>query len=295
MNSPRFTRALAAALFSLGFSLASHAADSKPTPAPGSAPHSASSKSAKVDLNTADHATLETLPGVGPAVATSIIAARPFASVNELEKVSGIGPARMKQLKGLVTVSKSTAVAARSTSGTAPAQAHAGKKVDVNTADVKTLEELVGVGPQIAQAIVAARPFKSVDDLDRVPGIGTERLEQLRMQVTVSKPVATMSKPATTQNSRARTRNDERVAEPTGRSSRVSGRSDDSATASSHARLINLNTATRAELESLPEIGPVKAKAIMEARPFSSIDDVMRVKGIKEGTFEVIKDRITVR
>ena len=58
---------------------------------------------------------------------------------------------------------------------------------------------------------------------------------------------------------------------------------------------VNLNTASLQELEALPEIGPVKAQAIIDARPFSSVEDVMRVKGIKEGTFDAIKDRITVR
>ena len=63
--------------------------------------------------------------------------------------------------------------------------------------------------------------------------------------------------------------------------------------------LININTASQAELETLPGIGPALAKRIIEYRqeygPFQSIEDVMKVRGIGEATFERIRDRITVR
>jgi len=56
-------------------------------------------------------------------------------------------------------------------------------------ASVAELDTLPGVGPSIAQAIVDERerngPFRSVDDLERVRGIGPSKLEQLRDLVTV--------------------------------------------------------------------------------------------------------------
>ncbi|MGZ3693830.1 MAG: ComEA family DNA-binding protein, partial [Bdellovibrionota bacterium] len=56
---------------------------------------------------------------------------------------------------------------------------------------------------------------------------------------------------------------------------------------------ININSATLEEIESLPGIGPKKAAAIIQARPFNSPEDVMKVKGIKARTFAKIKDSIT--
>jgi competence protein ComEA len=57
---------------------------------------------------------------------------------------------------------------------------------------------------------------------------------------------------------------------------------------------VNINTATKEQLEALPEIGPVKAQAIIDGRPYKTTEDVMKVKGIKEGTFGKIKESITV-
>jgi len=65
----------------------------------------------------------------------------------------------------------------------------AGAPIDVNSAPIDQLETLPGIGPALAGAIVQERerngPFRSVDDLNRVPGIGDGRLSQLRDLVTV--------------------------------------------------------------------------------------------------------------
>lgn len=62
--------------------------------------------------------------------------------------------------------------------------------------------------------------------------------------------------------------------------------------------LININTATESELSGIPGIGAGKAAAIVQYRQengnFASVEDIMKVSGIKEGTFEKIKDKITV-
>jgi competence protein ComEA len=58
--------------------------------------------------------------------------------------------------------------------------------------------------------------------------------------------------------------------------------------------LINVNTATQAELESLPGIGEVKAKAIIDNRPYSIVDDLERVPGIGPATLANVRPYVTV-
>ena len=61
------------------------------------------------------------------------------------------------------------------------------------------------------------------------------------------------------------------------------------------AHRVTIVTATEAQLDKLPEIGPVKAKAIIAGRPYKTPEDIMKVKGIKEGIYNKIKDNITVK
>lgn len=80
--------------------------------------------------------------------------------------------------------------------------------VNINTADAPALMAIKGVGEKKAQAIVQYRkehgPFKSVDELANVPGIGEKTVESNRNNLTVGKsvvaadpkPVSAASKPA---------------------------------------------------------------------------------------------------
>ena len=68
--------------------------------------------------------------------------------------------------------------------------------------------------------------------------------------------------------------------------------------AESAAGLVNLNTATKAQLMELPGIGESKAEDIIHYREtvggFRTIEEIMQVPGIKEAGFRKIKDRIAV-
>lgn len=62
--------------------------------------------------------------------------------------------------------------------------------------------------------------------------------------------------------------------------------------------LVNINTATLDELKTLPGIGDIKAEAILSYREsaggFAAIEEIMNVAGIKESSYEKIKDHIKV-
>lgn len=70
------------------------------------------------------------------------------------------------------------------------------------------------------------------------------------------------------------------------------------ANTSSATSVININTANLTALQTLSGIGPVKAQAIIDYRtqhgPFTKIDDIKKVSGIGQATFDKIKDRLTV-
>ncbi|ACQ79993.1 competence protein ComEA helix-hairpin-helix repeat protein [Beutenbergia cavernae DSM 12333] len=76
--------------------------------APGAPAAEGGSDGGPVNLNTADLAALDTLPGIGPALAQRIVEWRTangsFVDVEELTEVSGIGPATLERLRPLVTV-----------------------------------------------------------------------------------------------------------------------------------------------------------------------------------------------
>jgi competence protein ComEA len=80
----------------------------RPPGAGGPAGGSLPSPATPVDINTADAAALDALPGVGPATAAAILAQRQamggFRSVEDLLEVRGIGEAKLEQLRPLVRV-----------------------------------------------------------------------------------------------------------------------------------------------------------------------------------------------
>jgi competence protein ComEA len=150
----------------------------------------------RVDLNDADEAALRQLPGVGEALARRILKRREqlgaFSNVDDLRGITGIGPATLDRLRPLVQVGETNEkpralvrAVAPTESDTPGSKKTTAGRIDVNQASVSELRSLPGIGPKMADAIVAGRPFKSVDDLRRVRGIGVKRLEQLRPHLTL--------------------------------------------------------------------------------------------------------------
>ena len=61
------------------------------------------------------------------------------------------------------------------------------------------------------------------------------------------------------------------------------------------AALVNLNTATQEQLESLPSIGEVKAKAIIDGRPYASVEDLDRIPGIGPAILDKLRNLVAAQ
>ena len=159
------------------------------------------------DLNAADQKELAQVPGVGPKMAEAIADHRrlhgPFKSVDELRNVRGVGPVTFEKVRNHFRVGPlpqaisadtppspqpPTPASPRPTAMSAKKIQPGDPPINVNTAPADDLQRLPGVGPVMAQAIIAsqtAAPFQTVNDLDKVKGIGPKTLEKLRPFVVV--------------------------------------------------------------------------------------------------------------
>jgi competence ComEA-like helix-hairpin-helix protein len=146
----------------------------------------------RVDPNRAPEAELDRLPGVGPATARAIVAAREegvvFRRAEDLLAVRGVGEATLERIRpGLDLRAPPPSTRPRGRPRVAP---EGGPPVDLARADAVELQSLPGIGPALAERIVAARKeqmFTSLDDLVRVRGIGVATIERLRPHATVGR------------------------------------------------------------------------------------------------------------
>lgn len=142
----------------------------------------------KLDPNTATAAELARLPRAA-SLAARIVADREsngaFRSVQDLDRVPGIGPVTLERWKDLLTLPWQAPAAAAAPAPPPTRPAPAGRAtVDPNRASAAELERLPGIGPALAERIVAWReangPFRTLEDLVRVYGIGPATLARIR-------------------------------------------------------------------------------------------------------------------
>jgi competence protein ComEA len=142
-----------------------------------------------------------------------------------------------------------------------------GERLDPNRASDVELDRLPGVGAATALAIVAAReqkgPFRQAEDLLDVPGIGPATLRRMSPYLDLTKATS-VGRPLT----------------------------------SDAGPVLALNAASVEELDALPGIGPALATRILEERDrlggFSTLDDLLAVRGIGSSTLERLRPLVTV-
>lgn len=211
----------------------------------------------KIDLNSASADEIQNIPRIGPKMAEAIVAYReangPFKSFDDLTNISRFGPslrAGIGKYAKLSGVDEAAAVA-RPVSN----------KIDLNEATQEQLETLPGVGPSMAEKIIGGRPYRSVQDLLNVPGIGPAKFENWKELVSVGRIPAGAARPA--------------------------------APAGSSGGLINLNTATAEQLDEIPGVGPSMVAKIIAGRPYRTVEDLQNVPGIGPAKFATMKPLVT--
>ncbi|MGH0124532.1 UNVERIFIED_CONTAM: hypothetical protein FKN15_074130 [Acipenser sinensis] len=148
----------------------------------------------RLNINTATEEELMTLPGVNRMVAQNIVEYREciggFKKVEDLALVSGVGAAKLEQIKLEICVSNRTVSTQQSPSSLRKDvnQEHlACTRININTATPAQLMSIRGITEKIAKNIVDYRqqhgPFKSIEDLVKVPYINSSFLDKIRFQI----------------------------------------------------------------------------------------------------------------
>jgi competence ComEA-like helix-hairpin-helix protein len=159
---------------------------------------------------------------------------------------------------------------------------------DLNSVSRADLIELPGIGPSLADTILAYKdqhgPFRRIEDLDLITGIGPRKLESMRQFLFVHETAA--ATPAPTPFT---------TIPPLPVSASAGPRLE----AAPMAGPLNLNTATLEQLMGLPGIGEIYARRILERRTqlgrFHTWAEVASVPGVGAKRLENIQRYATIR
>ncbi|KAF4100155.1 endonuclease/exonuclease/phosphatase family domain-containing protein 1 [Onychostoma macrolepis] len=150
----------------------------------------------RLNINTATEEELMTLPGVNRGVAHNIVEYREciggFKKVEDLALVSGVGATKLEAVKLEICVSSKNSSSNHSPSSLRKEQEHLPcTGVNINTATPPQLMSVRGITEKLAKSIVEFRsaqgPFRSIEDLVKVPSINSSLLDRIRFQVFVER------------------------------------------------------------------------------------------------------------
>jgi competence ComEA-like helix-hairpin-helix protein len=267
-----------------------------------------------IEINTAFGEDLEKLTGIGPTYAERIIENRPYCTLDDLLKVPGIGAVTLSKIKdqGLAYVSASSEcftkeeekednreelikalLEARETLESIRREVERRREealpeeddeekeiildVEINSASLERLTLIVGVGPSLAGRIIQNRPYCTLDDLLKVPGIGAVTLQGIKDQ-----RLAYVAPPNSC--------NQKKDSSPSPSPSPSPPQEEESEEEEEEGP-VEINSASSLELEKITGIGPSLAERIIENRPYCTLDDLLKVPGIGEVTLQKIKDQ----
>lgn len=167
--------------------------------------------------------------------------------------------------------------------------------VNINTAPEEELMTLPGVSRSVAKNIVDYRNtiggFRRVEDLALVSGIGANKLQNFKNEITVKKKSSSRSS--------SRTQSVDSLSCESIRSQRSQSQSQGGRSIrGSPVRVINVNTASIFELMNVHGMNQEMAANIVEHRerkgPFKSIDDLVKVRGINSRVLSILKVYLTL-
>src|SRR5829696_212738 len=182
-------------------------------------------------------------------------------------------------------VSTGDEVKAGAASVSAARSAATPKLMDINTASAGDLDQL---GERFGKAIVAGRPYRSVDELVSKRVLKRSTFSRIKARITAThaqsgraspRPSASNTPPDPSSRKSAAP-----VVQPVATEPVVS--------TAFEPELIDINTASA---EDLKRLGERLGKAIIAGRPYRSVDDLVSKRVLKRSDFSRIKDRITIK
>lgn len=245
-----------------------------------------------IEINTADSAAFESLPGIGPVLAARIVKFRKvkkgFSSVDDLKSVYGLSPETFELIKSLCYVSSESATIQKveessignQSASTPTNELQSIETADLNAVDSAKLQILTGFSGRMCRSILNYRKslggFSSWNQVEKTYNLTPEMFALLKEKCFLNEKSA-------------------KAAEPASKPSYQNA----SATQNYSRKKIDINTADSAAFEALPGFGGYSAAKIVSERDaiggFHSVEQVGEVYGIKPEFFEMAKPYLELK